>query len=83
MRFWAIFISKMYDTMTYLIMILLHVSLPSLPRVTIFGKAKIGTMDGHFARGQIYGLFNYFYNKIGTLKFTCRLECAGKRRGSK
>ena len=41
-------------------------------RVTIFGKAKIGTMDGHFARDQIYGLFINFFNKIGTFKFSSR-----------
>ena len=50
-------------------------------RVTIFVKAKIGTTDGHFARDQNFGLFNYSYNKIGTLKFTCRLVSAGNRRG--
>ena len=33
-------------------------------RVTIFGKAKIGTMDGDFSRDQIYGLFKvFFYQK--------------------
>ena len=40
--------------------------------VTIFGKAKIGPMDGNFARDQIYGLFINFFNKIGTLKFSSR-----------
>ena len=54
-----------------------------ISRVTIFVKAKIGTTDGHFARGQNFGLFNYFYNKIGTLKLTCRLVSAGNRRGFK
>ena len=39
-------------------------------------------MDGHFARGQNYGLFNYFYNKIGTLKFSSRLDFGGKGRAS-
>ena len=29
-------------------------------RVTISGKAKIGTMDGHFSRDQIYGLIIFF-----------------------
>ena len=38
----------------------------SKPRVTISGKAKIGTMDGHFARDQIFGLIIFFLNKIGT-----------------
>ena len=54
-----------------------------LTRVTIFLKAKIGTTEGQFARGQNFGLFNYFYNKIGTLKLTCRLVSAGNRRGFK
>ena len=40
-------------------------------------------MDGHFARGQIYGLFNYFYYKIGTLKFSSRLDFGGKGRAAK
>ena len=52
-------------------------------RVTIFVKVKIGTTDGHFGRGQNFGLFNYLYNKIGTLKLTCRLVSAGNRRGFK
>ena len=30
-------------------------------RVTISGKAKIGTMDGHFSRDRIYGLIIFFY----------------------
>ena len=34
-------------------------------RVTISGKAKIGTMDGHFARDHIYGLFKLFFTKAG------------------
>ena len=36
-----------------------------LARVTISGKAKIGTMDGHFARDQIYGLIFFFLTKSG------------------
>ena len=41
-------------------------------RVTISGKAKIGTMDDHFARDQIYGPYINFFNKIGTFKFSSR-----------
>ena len=29
-------------------------------RVTIFGKAKTRTMDGHFLRDQMYGLIIFF-----------------------
>ena len=49
-----------------------------LGRVTISGKAKIGTMDGDFSRDQIYGLFKYFFNKSGTLKCSSGLECRGR-----
>ena len=52
-------------------------------RVTISGKAKIGTMDGHFAPDQIYGLFKFFFNKIGTLKFSSRRDLGGRARASK
>ena len=54
-----------------------------LPRVTIFGKAKIGTMDGDFSRDQIYGLFKFFFNKSGTLKCSSRLDCWVTGSGSK
>ena len=61
----------------------LHMIIIQFFRVTMFVKAKIGTTDGHFARGQNFGLFNYYYNKIGTLKLTCRLVSAGNRRDFK
>ena len=32
-----------------------------LVRVTISGKAKIGTLDGDFSRDQIYGLIQIFF----------------------
>ena len=54
-----------------------------ISRVTISGEAKIGTMDGHFARDQIYGPFKFFFNKIGTLKFSPRLDLGGRGRASK
>ena len=34
-----------------------------LARVTISGKAKIGTMDGHFSRDQINGVIIFFRKK--------------------
>ena len=53
----------------------------TMSRVTISGKAKIGTMDGDFPRDQIYGLFKFFFNKSGTLKCSSGLECWGEIRG--
>ena len=50
----------------------------SLGRVTISGKVKIGTMDGDFSRDQIYGHFNFFFNKSGTLRCSSRLDHGGK-----
>ena len=32
----------------------------SMCRITIFGKAKIGTLDDHFARNQKFGLIIAF-----------------------
>ena len=37
-------------------------------RVTIFLKAKIGTLVGEFSRDEIYGPFNLFLSKSGTLR---------------
>ena len=37
-------------------------------RVTIFLKAKIGTMVGEFLRDEIYGPSNLFFAKSGTLR---------------
>ena len=42
-----------------------HCLLSFINRVTISGKAKIGTMDGHFTRDQIYGHFIFFLPKSG------------------
>ena len=39
-----------------------------LVRVTIFLKAKIGTLVGEFSRDEIYGPFNLFFSKSGTLR---------------
>ena len=47
-------------------------------RVTISGKAKIGTMDGDFSRDQIYGHFNFYLNKSGTLRCSSTLDHGGK-----
>ena len=38
------------------------------PRVTIFLKAKIGTMVGEISRDEIYGPSNLFFAKSGTLR---------------
>ena len=49
-------------------------------RVTISGKAKIGTLDGEFSRDEIYGLLNFFFIKSGTLRCGSRLDCLGQGR---
>ena len=46
-------------------------------RVTIFCKAKIGTLDDEFSRDEIYGPSNVFFIKSGTVRCGCRLDCRG------
>ena len=49
-------------------------------RVTIFWKAKIGTLDDEFSRDEIYGPSNVLFVKSGTVRCSCRLDCRGSGR---
>ena len=54
-----------------------------MSRVTIFLKAKIGTLVGEFSRDEIYGPFNLFFTKSGTLRCGSRLDSRSKVRDAK
>ena len=49
-------------------------------RVTIFLKAKIGTLVGEFTRDEIYGPFKLLFAKSGTLSCGTRLDSRSRVR---
>ena len=54
-----------------------------ISRVTIFVKAKIGTLVGEFSRDETYGPFNLFFTKSGTLRCGSRPDSRNQVRDAK